>query len=1181
MSDKVTNDICRFCEKPRKSGSAVASLLDPKQAPVLPDESIAANSCICDYLLIPTANETAQPGMVLMCARCRKRLNQGARHGSMTQWVFRHDLCDCEEPIIRSAPENFDRILVQPLPEPIDLTFDEEELELDPVKFPTDIFKPLKEIARGAYGHVYKCRNRLLGTLVAVKTLRVQTPELLIELQKEAKTASILSHRNVLKVLDFGLTVGGYPFMVMEYVEGITLAERLEAGRLSIQQALYITLGICDGLSHAHQKGVFHRDVNTRNILIADPDSNAPAIKLIEFGIALSQLQDQTPSGQGKTIVGSPLYMSPDQIAGEPYDATSEVYSVGCVLFEMLTGKPPFEGKTAMEVFAQHADSQPPKLSDTISDTIIPAQLERIVSVCLAKDRAARYTSIDELRFSIEPLFFDISKRAGSASDTFSAKENASRVNKQTKVRTPVLVTAVLLVLLLATSMVAYPFLLGDAAARAAAGLGPAAQERLAGLGNAYAKTALGERYLSGNGVKPNAKKAFNYLQQASDEGLPRAQAMLGYCYLKGKGVKLNVEKAIELIDLAGTHSDALAERYMGLISLEGVGRQRDTEAAAEWFAKALEHGDINSANWLAVLIYNKLESQNENRAKAFELFQKAAQAGSKDAQFNLALCYERGLGVEENKEKAAEWYRNAKDDPMAQYRLGHLYESGFISRTDSVQTNNAKAFALYKKAAKKGNFDAQLAMSRCLNNGIGVNKEPLDATFWYDKAIEQMRELSKKRSVTSKGRFRRARSAGGGGGGNGWGWPGGGGMTGGGITGSGNSNSSGSPDSSTLSDSSSTARSKRSFDWHDPTESKSRLAPPSFRPTVGNGWWQLDSWRSSNRGRWGRHGRRGNDGGGRNSRDNSDGTGNGKVPGWQHRQVFQEQSDSSWWQQGSSGSSENQSWESTGPIADDDLIQLSEFKGDDMEKLKMHSPKLVGPGFKYIEKLPIEVLEVNSLNLADEALEHIAKLEALDELNIKWTKKITDAGVKELLKCKELDKLEIIAPATTDKALEYLSRIKRLQRLSLFTSRGTTKLKLISELPNLQTVALVVNDLDESLVRQMALIDPGRFGLFLWSDKAIDDKQVALLNHLTQRIDILGIYGTKITDQGLDSISGMHNIRFVSMLVPGVTQNGVQRFREGAKRMVFDLSDWTDIAKRNGDQLLQIMGDAPALPGS
>lgn len=1022
-----------------------------------------------------------------------------------------------------------------------------------------------------------------------------------MELQKEAKTASILSHHNVLKVLDFGLTGGGYPFMVMEYVEGITLAERLEAGKLSIQQALYIALGICDGLSHAHQKGVFHRDVNTRNILIADPDSNAPVIKLIDFGIALSQAQDQTPAGQGRTIVGSPFYMSPDQIAGEPYGATSEVYSVGCVLFEMLTGRPPFAGKTAMEVFAQHADSEPPKLCDTISDTIIPAQLERIVSVCLAKDRAARFTSVEELRFSIEPLFLDISKRSGSASDTFSPKMYANRQTKQTKVRTPVLVMVVLSVLLLATCMIAYPFLLGDAAARAADGIGPAAQESLAALGNAYAKTSLGERYLSGNGVKPDGKKAFSYLQQASDEGLPRAQAMLGYCYLKGKGVEVNPEKAMDLIDQASKHSDAVAERYMGLISLEGVealNRQRDTEAAAEWFAKALEHGDINSANWLGVLIYNKLESQNENRAKAFGLFQKAAEADSTDAQFNLGLCYERGLGVEEDKEKAAQWYRKAKDDPMSLYRLGHLYESGLISRTDSVQTNNGKAFGLYKKAAKRGNFDAHLAMARCLNNGIGVAKEPLDAPFWYNKAIEQMRDFSKKRGGRlSRAWSRQVRS--------------GGGFSNGGERSFNNQNGSNSIGfdqkrsdfaNTTGANNSGDAgegrtRARRSFDWQDPTESKSRIAAPSFRPTVGKGWWQFDSsrpgngrgfGRSGNKSGFGRSGnnsgfgRRGNNS--RRGRGDSEGNGNGDSSSWQsRRQLFANQiqsGDSSWSQQDSS-SSKNLSWESTGPIADDDLIQLSEFKGDDIEKLKMHSSKLVGPGFRYLENLPIEVLEVSSLNLTDEAIEHISKLKELDELNIKWTKKITDAGVKELLKCKELDELEIIAPATTDKALEYLSQMKGLQRLSLFTGRGTTKLKLISELPNLETIALVVNDLDEPLVKQMSVIDPGWFGLFLWSDKSIDDDQVALLNYLTQRIDILGIYGTKITDKGLDAISGMNNIGFVSMLVPGVTQNGVQRFRGRAKRMVFDLSDWTDIAKRNGDQLLQMMGDAPAFPGS
>lgn len=282
----------------------------------------------------------------------------------------------------------------------------EREISVDRDKFPLKRYKPLFLIGSGGNGTVYCCRDRLLKKKVAIKIISDATSSHLVAFQKEAKATSKLLHPNIVSVLDFGVMEGGTPYMVMEMFEGGGLSQVIKTkGPLQIPTALSVFSRVCDGLAEAHRMGVFHRDVNSSNILVSDLDSEVPAVRIIDFGVArVRQEQDASLRTQGLTLVGTPHYMSPDQAAGMPFDERSEIYSVGCALFEALTGVPPYSGESAMEIINQHATAPVPTLSEKNPNVYFPEDLESLVASCLAKDPAQRPQSMADLGNALNNL---------------------------------------------------------------------------------------------------------------------------------------------------------------------------------------------------------------------------------------------------------------------------------------------------------------------------------------------------------------------------------------------------------------------------------------------------------------------------------------------------------------------------------------------------------------------------------------------------------------------------------------------------------------------------------------------------------------------------------------------------------------------------------------------------------
>ncbi len=327
-------------------------------------------------------------------------------------------------------------------------------LALDPALFPMERYQPISQLGKGSAGIVYLCLDRLLGKQVAIKCLRSVTAEQLIGFQSEAKASSLMNHIGVVAVLDFGVTSGGAPYMVMEYAEGQTLEQRIaEKGPLEPELAVKVFIRIADALGYAHAKGIYHRDLKSSNILILDENSDDPDVRLIDFGVARIKHAIQASAiVQGLTIVGTPAYMPPDQAAGLPYDARSEIYAFGCTMFEGLTGRTPFVGETALEIIAMHSRDRAPTLSEVRSDIIFPDGLESIIQTCLSKNKNERFESMTELVNALQ-ILDSVASVFDSSADRFDEKKAlASRRPK------PILVYAFLTAVFLSPVIICFSF---------------------------------------------------------------------------------------------------------------------------------------------------------------------------------------------------------------------------------------------------------------------------------------------------------------------------------------------------------------------------------------------------------------------------------------------------------------------------------------------------------------------------------------------------------------------------------------------------------------------------------------------------------------------------------------------------------------------------------------------------
>jgi len=267
-----------------------------------------------------------------------------------------------------------------------------------------DRYEIIEELGRGGMGNVYRVVDKKINEEMALKLLHpaIAAEKKTIErFKNELKLARKITHKNVCRMHDLN-EEEGTPYITMEYVPGEDLKSMIRmTGQLSAGRAVSIAKQICEGLAEAHRLGVVHRDLKPRNIMI-DKEGNA---RIMDFGIARS-LKAEGITSDG-IMVGTPEYMSPEQVKGLEVDQRSDIYSFGIILFEMVTGKIPFEGDTSLSIALKHKTEEPPNPQDFNAQ--IPEHLNRVILKCLEKDKERRYKGVDELGSELTSLEEEIS----------------------------------------------------------------------------------------------------------------------------------------------------------------------------------------------------------------------------------------------------------------------------------------------------------------------------------------------------------------------------------------------------------------------------------------------------------------------------------------------------------------------------------------------------------------------------------------------------------------------------------------------------------------------------------------------------------------------------------------------------------------------------------------------------
>jgi|GEM_PF-2243864 Serine/threonine protein kinase len=270
-----------------------------------------------------------------------------------------------------------------------------------------DRYEILGKIGEGGMGTVYKVKDRMLEKVFAIKMVK---DELLADksyvkrFEQEAQGAIGLTHPNIVSVYGHRLNPDGKPYLVMDFYEGESLGQLLEREkRLDVDKMIGIFVQVADALHHAHAKGIVHRDLKPNNILLVRNHDGGLTVKVLDFGIAKIIMASGGATTQGMTqehqVLGSPFYMSPEQCRADKLDARADIYSLGCVMFETLAGKPPYHADTPIQTLMRHVSSAVPSLDVELG---LPEEIKQVVAFCMQKNPADRFQSMQELREDLE-----------------------------------------------------------------------------------------------------------------------------------------------------------------------------------------------------------------------------------------------------------------------------------------------------------------------------------------------------------------------------------------------------------------------------------------------------------------------------------------------------------------------------------------------------------------------------------------------------------------------------------------------------------------------------------------------------------------------------------------------------------------------------------------------------------
>ncbi len=641
-------------------------------------------------------------------------------------------------------------------------------------------------LGQGQSGMVFKARHRQLDRFVALKLLmpdNMADKSAFMRFEREAHSIGRLNHPNIVTVFDLGRWRNERPFLVMDYIEGQDLQDVVgKDGRLPIARAVRIVAQICSALSHAHKRGVIHRDLKPRNIMLIDAEDVMDFVKVVDFGIAKPFDADQSEALTLEGyVVGTPLYMSPEQCSGGKVDARTDIYALAILLYKMITGVNPISGKNLTEIMSNQINMQPLPFEDACQYVHVPRSIQSVIFRALSKDADLRQSSMSEFRKELNDAFeHESAKRAGREEEqhgtvviggmaTFDP-EAKGEIGSHSKIIDKLREKAEAgdtsaqydLVLRLEFGQGCKPNL-----AEAARWLRQAAQR-----GMSQAQWRLGDHLLRGEGgfgVSPI--EAVQWLTKSAEQGYDAAQFSLGWCYEYGLGVPIDVRKALACYQAAAKQGNAQAkeqlklhlghnEKTTGTYDISGFAAQEripdDPEAIFAMASKLRDSGQRGTDRERAIQLFQRAAAMGHDLAQvalvelslietarpdlqsdAMNWLEQASAQKNQRAKLLLCACLKNGIACAKNPTRALELLSSLANDDKnvtAQAMFGSSMLTG-----DLAARNIPRGITLLKQAADAGDGLARWKLAICCRNGVGVPKDPRMLEQLFAQSAEEL----------------------------------------------------------------------------------------------------------------------------------------------------------------------------------------------------------------------------------------------------------------------------------------------------------------------------------------------------------------------------------------------------------------------------------------------------------
>ena len=541
-------------------------------------------------------------------------------------------------------------------------------------------YKIERLLGEGGMSQVYLGVDQATGQKVAIKELLPHLAnhhDMRLRFLNEAQSLAKLNHPNIVRLIRYE-EVENRLILVQEYVESVNLEEYItkQRGLIPESEAKELFCQLLDAFAYAHDNGIIHRDIKPSNILITP----ANQIKVVDFGIAKIAGGDGTSlRTKTGTKIGTPVYMSPEQVRGQVADRQSDIYSLGVLLHQMLTGRAPYSLDTEAEfdIETHIVKDRLPRMKGIYE--YVSNGIQAIVDKATAKEKSARYRDCQEFMRAIK----------AAKLPRFSESPDWREWLRDKRV--------------IAGLVVMLCVMLGFAGFK------------YSGIPEKWKKQDAAQAYEQGK-LLYDAKKydeAKVFLEKAATLGNPDAQFRLGLCYDKGKGVKQDYAEAVRLYRLSVDQGNAAAQFQLGYCYDEGHGVKQDYAEAVRLYRLSVDQGNA-AAQCNLGLCYDNGKGVKQDYAEAVRLYRLSVDQGNAVAQFNLGVCYDNGQGVKQDYAEAVRLYRLSVDqgNAVAQCNLGACYELG-----TGVRKDYAEAKRLYRLSDAQGNAQARKNLRALLSS--------------------------------------------------------------------------------------------------------------------------------------------------------------------------------------------------------------------------------------------------------------------------------------------------------------------------------------------------------------------------------------------------------------------------------------------------------------------------------